>query len=673
MKNLHIRHTLILLLLILLLPSITAACQPSIVPSSTSENTEIETTETLPEEGGKEDENIILVIEIAIGLLFIASLVGIGTQRLRVPYTVGLVLIGLVLSLQVQFELDISPNLFLAILVPPLIFEAAFHLKIRDLAKDITTILALAIPGVLFTTFFVGGVLAWGAGFSLPIALIFGALVAAIDPVAVIVLFRSIGAPKRLTVLLEGESLLNDGAAIVLFNIMVGTALTGEFNIIESVFDFFIVSGGGLIVGIVLGILISLAISVINDAMIETTLTSVLAFGSFLIAEQFHLSGVLAVVAAGIISGNLGPSRMSPSTRIMVFNFWDYAAYLANSFIFLLIGVQIDIGMLLTDWQNVLWAILAVLVARAAAVYGLSWIGRDIPSRYKHVLYWSGLRGAISLALALSLPAALGDARSEIQVLAFGVVLFTLLVQGMTMKPLITRMGLLQRSEAKVKYERKHARAYMAREAFNQLEEMYQNGYLSRHIWDVLSHPLEEHADTLAQSVTSAIHEDPDVEKEELENALEEILQTQRSALQGLLREGKISEQVYSQLINQVDQALVDTHIELYDLVRHKDIQDINRLMTIIVQEQDVENVTDLLIQRGLPVTQLSSTGAFRGERNKTLLIGYPAEKFTPILRSIKEASQEPIQVPDQEAGDEPQAIQGATLFTFDIQRYEEI
>ncbi len=632
----------------------------------------VENDEIVPETASADSgTNVIIIVEIAIGLLFVASLVGIGTQRLRVPYTVGLVLIGLVLSLRSEIEFQISPDLFLGILVPPLVFEAAFHLKLRDLRRDIAPILALAIPGVLLTTFLVGFVLNWGAGFPLPIALVFGALVAAVDPVAVVALFRSLGAPKRLNVLLEGESLLNDGTAIVLFNLMLGVALTGEFNLLNSIYDFLRVSGGGIAVGLLLGFIISLAISSINDSMIETTFTSILAFGSYLIAEQFHFSGVLAVVSAGIISGNLGPTRMAPTTKIMVFNFWEYAAYLANSFIFLLIGLQIDLGMLISNWQGALWAILAVLVARAVSVYGLSWVGKGIPTQYKHVLYWGGLRGAISLALALSLPTTLGNIRFEIQSLAFGVVLFTLLFQGMTMKPLISRMDLIKQSDAKKEYENRQARAYMARASYNHLEEMYRDGLLSKHIWDVLSKPLEGHADSLARSVTEAMHDDPEVETEELRNAIQEMLQSQKSSLQTLLREGQISESTYTKLINEVDTALSESQIDLVDLLRHKNTEKITRLMTLIIQEPDVEEVSLLLARMGLPVTQLSGTGGFLGQQNKTLIIGYPDGKYQTVLSKIRDASQERVVVSegDTKGGE---TIKGATLFTFDIQKYEE-
>ncbi|UCH60134.1 MAG: cation:proton antiporter, partial [Anaerolineales bacterium] len=372
-----------------------------------------------------EEEQFLLIEEIIIAMLFVAVLVGIVAHRLRVPYTIGLVLIGLVLALRSPIDVEISPNLILALLVPPLIFEAAFHLNFNDLRYNLVPILALAVPGVILTTFIVGGIVAWGTGLVLPVALVFGALVSATDPVSVVSLFRAMGVPKRLQVLLEGESLLNDGTAIVLFDLVVTVAVAGtaDFNLLISLTDFVRVAGGGLVVGVLLGTAVSQLISRIDDYLIETTLTSVLAYGAYLIAEILGVSGVLAVVAAGLVNGNIGPRGMSPTTRIVVFNFWEYAAFLANSFIFLLIGLQIELTVLFENWQLILWAILAILVARAIGVYGLSRIEREIPTKWQHILYWGGLRGAISLALALSLPDKLPEVSDQIQVMAFGVVL----------------------------------------------------------------------------------------------------------------------------------------------------------------------------------------------------------------------------------------------------------
>ncbi|MBE9524207.1 MAG: Na+/H+ antiporter [Chloroflexi bacterium] len=628
---------------------------------------------TAQTEGETGEENDILhEISVVIGLLLIASLISIVTTRLRVPYTVGLVLIGLALSLRENVDINISPELILGLLVPPLIFEAAFHIKAKDLRDDIAPIIALAIPGVLITTFLVGYVIAWGTGFPLSIALIFGALVAATDPVAVVALFRSLGVPKRLQVLIEGESLFNDGTAIVIFNLMIVIAITGKFNLANSIIDFIIVAGGGLFVGFVLGVLISQAISRIDDPLIETTLTSALAFGAYILAEQFHVSGVLAVVAAGLVSGNIGPRGMSPTTRILVFNFWEYGAFLANSFVFLLIGLQIDLQVLLTDWQVIVWAIIAVLVARAVGVYGLSWIGRGMPKSYKHVLYWGGLRGAISLALALSLPESLGQARGEIQTMAFGIVLFTLLVQGLTMKPLVAKMKLNQRSEAQDEYERRHARAVMARKAYERLTEMYQHGLLSTHVWKTLSKPLKQHSEALAKAVTEAILVDPKVEAEELDTALRDLLHTQRSSLNTLLREGILTEEIFSQLVSEVDTALTEPSSNLIEVLRNKTDRDIDQLLVIIIQEADLENVIAALNRLGLPVTQLSSIGGFLKSKNITLLIGADQHQEQTVKNIIFSVSRQRVTVSPYDTDADSVTVFAATIFNFDVERYEE-
>jgi monovalent cation:H+ antiporter, CPA1 family len=235
--------------------------------------------------------DIITIEEITVLLLLIASAVAVLARRLRIPYTVGLVLIGLALSLLIPTRIQMSPQIILALLVPPLIFEAAFHLRWDDLRRDFWLILLLAIPGVILTTLFVGGVVALGTGLAIQAALVFGAIVSATDPVAVVALFRRLGVPRRLQVLLEGESLFNDGTAIVMFNLMIAVALAGRFNLATSVRDFMTVSGGGVLVGIALGMIVSQVIGRIQDPLVETTLTTVLAFGSYLVAEYFHVSG----------------------------------------------------------------------------------------------------------------------------------------------------------------------------------------------------------------------------------------------------------------------------------------------------------------------------------------------------------------------------------------------
>jgi CPA1 family monovalent cation:H+ antiporter len=512
--------------------------------------------------------DIVLIEEITVILLLIASAVAVLARRLRIPYTVGLVLIGLALSLLSSNEIKVSPQIILALLVPPLIFEAAFHLRWDDLRRDFWLILLLAIPGVILTTFMVGGVVAWGTGLTIQAALVFGALVSATDPVAVVALFRRLGVPRRLQVLLEGESLFNDGTAIVMFNLMISIALASQFSLGTGVREFVAVSGGGVLIGIALGMLVSQLIGRIQDPLVETTLTTVLAFGSYLVAEYFHVSGVLAVAAAGIINGNAGPRGMSATTRLVVFNFWEYAAFLANSFIFLLIGLTFDLDVMIANWQAIIWAILAALAARAVSIYGFSFFGREIPRNWKHVLFWGGLRGAITLALALGLPETgpLAPARDSLQAMAFGVVLFTLLVQGSSTDWLVRRLKLIQRSEYQEEYELRHARFVAGRAAHDYLRRMTQHGLLSEHTWQKLSPLIQKQNDALVNAVREVMISDPAVEAEELDTARREALRAQRSALRGLLRDGVISESSYSLLLDEVDSALMQENLSWPEL-----------------------------------------------------------------------------------------------------------
>jgi CPA1 family monovalent cation:H+ antiporter len=370
------------------------------------------------------------------------------------PYTEGLVLIGLLLAIIIpvirerpgifspqEIRTLLVPNLILALLVPPLVFEAAFHVNAKELRKEIKIILTYAIPGVALTMMLVGFVVAWGTDLSLPVALVFGALIAATDPVAVVALFQSLGAPKRLVLLLEGESLFNDGTAIVLFHSMLAIVASGEFKLVHNLINFIKVAAGGLLIGWLIGWLIARLLRRVDDHLIEISLSLVAAYGSYLIAESFHLSGVLAVVAAGLLSGNVGAQAMSETTKAKLNNFWEYAAFLANTFVFLLIGLIIDLGMVFSNLGAILLAIVAVLFARAVVMYGFSRFFKDIPTDTQHVLFWGGLRGAISLALVEGLTMEeLGAGLELLQAMAFGVVLFTLLVQGTTMAPMLRKL-----------------------------------------------------------------------------------------------------------------------------------------------------------------------------------------------------------------------------------------
>lgn len=507
--------------------------------------------------------NLILIEEIAIILLLIATLVAIAMRRLRVPYTVGLVLVGAAIALLRQGEsVEVTPDIIMAILVPPLLFEAAFHVEFSKLRNYLRTISILAIPGVVVTTLLVAGVVAWGTELDFSLAIVFGALIAATDPVAVIALFKSLGVPKRLQTLLEGESLFNDGTAVVLFGLALTAAETGRFDALESIVDFLVVAGGGFLLGAALGVIVALMIRGLKDPLIETVLTFVLAYGVFLISEEFHLSGVLAVVAAGLVTGNYGPKGMSPTTRIAVFNFWEFAAFLANSLVFLLIGLQVEIALLLENWAAILVGILAVLVARAIVIYTTTARNDKVPITWRHILFWGGLRGAISLALALSLPLTLGEERSVLLAMAFGVVLFTLLVQGLTMQPLIRRMHIAPKHEQREQFSLKKAQSSSMRAAYAHLSAAHEEGLISEGSWRRVSALLEEYVNDVSVEVRELLLEDPELAREDLDRAWREVLQAQRSELINLFTSGALSEDGFAELLARVDAALEDAEIK---------------------------------------------------------------------------------------------------------------
>lgn len=682
--------TLMLIGLALLLAVLAGGCQslqfgPVSLPAQTPSAQPLPET-VLPGGAGEAQDPILVVEELVILLLFIATFVGILARQLRVPYMLGLVVMGLFLTLLPNVQISLSPSLILGLLVPPLIFESAFTINLNVLRRDLVPILVFAVLGVLLTMLVVGLIVSFGAGMPLAMALVFGAVVAASDPVSVIALFRSMGVPKRLEVLLEGESLLNDGTAIVLATIAVGAALgTSDFSLFQGVIDFLRIAGGGLVVGLVLGFLVSQMIYRIDDYLIETTLTTILAFGSYLVAEEiFQVSGVLAVVAAGLVNGNIGPGGMSPTTRIVLNNFWEYAAFLASTFVFLLIGLQIDLSLLIDSWQSIAIAILAVLIARALVIYGLSWTGKDISLRWQHVLNWGGLRGAIALALALSLPLELGAARTTIQAMAFGVVVFTLLGQGGTMRWLVNRLQLVQRSEAKDEYQRRHARAVALRASFDHLSAMWRRGLISEHTWSSLAPLLEEHSQALVQSVRQVMETHPQLEVDEREAARREALEAQRSTLTSMLKDGVISEDIYAELIGEVDSALTSEASEWQERrhipgMRRKMI---DRLIMAVIQEQDREAAQSVLGKLGFSVTHLPSAGGFLGRRNITLLIGLPAGQEAAAVEALSKSCKQRVEyvtTPLETGAPMPLptpmqiTVGGATIFIFEIDAYIEI
>lgn len=277
------------------------------------------------------------------------------------------------------------------------------------------------------------------------IALLFGAIISATDPISILAIFKDLRMDKRLSLIVEGESLLNDGTAAALFQILLAGLIAGHLSIPRGLAQFLFAVIGGAVLGSFLGYIVSSLTRKIDDAEVQITLTAVVAYSSYLLAYRLHLSGIIATASAGLIVGNLGTRNCSTQTKTAVESFWAYVAFLMNSLIFLLIGLEIHVDALLRSWSPILLTVGAVIVGRALSVYLLvpvsNALTEKIPLRWQHVIVWGGLRGALALALALSLDSTFPD-RSRVLDLTFGVVVFSILVQGLTVKPLLRILGL---------------------------------------------------------------------------------------------------------------------------------------------------------------------------------------------------------------------------------------
>ncbi|MFC6673894.1 cation:proton antiporter [Marinobacterium aestuariivivens] len=431
-----------------------------------------------------------------IVLLLIAAATLAFTERLRFPFTVALVLVGMALAelagtwpqaLGPLEGLEISSGLILYVFLPTLVFESAFHLDARQLRRDLVPVLVLAIPGLLVSTFIIGGIMALATPVAFPAALLLGAILSATDPVAVIALFKRLGAPRRLTVLVEGESLFNDATSIVLARVLVGILVAGAVStqsLFNGVVDFVVVFIGGLVVGWLMALLTGYLLTLVEgDPSIEITLTTILAYTSFLVAEELlHVSGVMATVAAALTFSGWGWIRVTPAVRAYLEHFWEYMAFIATALIFLMVGLTVELSSLVEAMPLLVWVIAGMLLSRLAVVFGLMPLVERMPGAqpvglgYKAVIYWGGLRGAIALAIVLSLPPF--EYSDIFTTLVIGAVLFTLLVPGLTIDRLVHRLQ-LDRPSLADRFARVEGNLLAKRRAQSRIPELMAGGLFS--------------------------------------------------------------------------------------------------------------------------------------------------------------------------------------------------
>ncbi len=400
--------------------------------------------------------------EFLVVMLLVATVVSLVTRRTRIPYTVALVILGLAAQAAGFLpKVHLTPELVLTVFLPPLLFEAAWSLDVRVLRSVWKPVALLAVLGVAIAVVAIGAAVHLAGGLGWPEALLLGAALSATDPVSVVALFKEIPIPGRLAATIEGESLFNDGTSVAIYQVLLASLASGRMSGLTLGVQFVALALGGLALGVGIGCLASLSLSFLDDHLTGVMLTTVVAYGGFLLGVRLGVSPVLTVVGAGLVAGNVakgtlrfprapgprwlrlrleGHRTVSREISVAIDSFWEYAAFVVNSLLFLLVGLEFVAGSVFERAAPFLLALVGMQGARLLAIGTLFAIPGSHPlPREVPVLYWGGLRGALSLAMALGLPLAT-PGRATVIAVVYGCVLFTLVVQGLSMPWLVGRL-----------------------------------------------------------------------------------------------------------------------------------------------------------------------------------------------------------------------------------------
>lgn len=512
------------------------------------------------------------IFSLVLILVMIAASITAIAKKLKKPYPIALVIVGTIIGLtNIPFleplkvfitEGEIFNFAVITLFLPALLGEAALKLPFSHLYDNKKPILLLAFGGTLLSFIVIGFSSMWLLQLSIPAAFVFAAVMSATDPVSVLSIFNGLGVNKRLATVIEGESLFNDGMAVVLFNIAAFSLLSyvdlGFIGAGYGIWEFVKVVALGLIIGGASGYIISRITRFFDDYPLEIIFSIILFYGTYLLAENLEASGVIAVVVSALVLGNYGSKiGMSPTTKLNIRNFWEVVTLLANSLIFLMVGLEITRINVADKWGLIIIAILIVLAARSIAVYLSLLFAKDIPTPWKHILNWGGLRGSLSIALILSLPRDFAG-REEILIITFSMVLFSLVGQGLSIKPLLSWLGVNKKEAGIEEYEKLIAQAYRFETAIKEVRRVKKDLLITDPVTEEIITDYQHKIVTLQNEIDILFQKKPEL-KEKQRNSLQRIsLYAQHEAIERLSKEDIISSEVAEKELEQITDKLTE-------------------------------------------------------------------------------------------------------------------
>ena len=518
-------------------------------------------------------------------IMMVAVIVAIVAKYIRWPYTIMLLLSGLVIA---YFNIDppfvLDKKMIFHILLPPLIFEGALHMRLKHLKENAKVISLLAIPALILSSFFVGYLIylftASSAASAIPftIALLIAIIIIPTDPVSILAIYKETKLPTKLKNIIEGESIFDDGTCLVLFAVILDLIRVGNVDILTGITDFLRMAIFGILLGLAVGYILYMIISKIDDKFTEVMITLIMVFGLFAMAENMGASGVFAVVMAGLILGNYGTRfAMAPSARHTLLSFWGFIVFLVNSFLFIVVGMNVNLGAVWDEIGLVIFSVLALWSARALSIYIIGKIVNRgdphfLPNKWQIVMWWGGLRGAIPIALALSIPIFLvGDpaydilppeTRDTILAVTFGVVLITLLVQGLSLKPLIKKLGFYTVSKKEAEKEEREI-ATLLRDTVDELIQLKDDGEISSAAYDWLIHRYSQANSQLLTELGLLVQEHGFIPREEYTYSVKETLEDKKGAVKEAwekkLITGNIGERLLLEIESQISVLALET------------------------------------------------------------------------------------------------------------------